>query len=67
MAFGKWAVGLGERAVAIANRAVANGRVGWVLARPIFAPEETKPKKLTFATVLSFAKRPMFIAFLIFV
>ena len=37
-------------------RAVANGRVGRVLARPIFAPEETTPKKLTFAIVLSFAK-----------
>ena len=48
-------------------RAVANGQVGWVLARPIFAPEETTPIKLTFATVLSFAKGSMFIAFLVFV
>ena len=48
-------------------RAVANGRVGRVLARPMFAPEETTPKKLTFATMLSFAKRPMFIAYLVFV
>ena len=29
------------------------------MARPIFAPEETTPKKLTFARVLSFAKRLM--------
>ena len=48
-------------------RAVANGRVGRVLARPIFATEETTPKKLTFATVLSFAKKPMFVAFFVFV
>ena len=45
------------------NSAVANGRVGRVLARPIIAPEETTPKKLTFAIVLSFTKRPMFTAF----
>ena len=45
------------------SRAVANGRVGRVLTRPIVAPEETTPKKLTFATVLSFAKILMFIAF----
>ena len=38
-------------------RAVANSRVGRVLARAIFATEETTPKKLTFATVLSFAKK----------
>ena len=37
-----------------------NGQVDWVLTQPEFAPEETKPKKLTFATGLSFAKRPMF-------
>ena len=49
------------------NRAVANGWVGRVLVRPIFAPEETTPKKLTFANVLSFAKRPMFTGFLVFV
>ena len=49
------------------NRAVANGLVGRVLARPIFASKETTPKKLTFATVLSFAKKQMFIAFLVFV
>ena len=44
-------------------RAVANDRVGQVLARPsaIFALEETTPKNLTFASVLSFAKGPMFI------
>ena len=47
------------------NRAVANGRVGRVLAGPIFAPEETTPKKLTFATMLSFAKGPMFIVFVL--
>ena len=44
-------------------RAVANGRVGQVLARPIFAPEETTPIKLGFATLLSFAQTPIFIAF----
>ena len=48
-------------------RAVANGRVGWVSARPIFVPEETPPKKLAFATVLSLARRPMFTTFLAFV
>ena len=37
-------------------RDVANGRVCRVLARPIFTPKEAMPKKLTFATVLSFAK-----------
>ena len=33
----------------------------------MFVPEETTPNKLTFSTVLLFAKKPMFIAFLVFV
>ena len=46
------------------NRALANGRV---LARQIFAPEETTPRKLTFAPMLiSFAKSLMSIVFLAF-
>ena len=47
----------------INTRAVANSRVGRVLARPIFAPEATTPIKLTFSIVLSFAKGTMFIDF----
>ena len=44
-------------------RAVANSWVGWVLAQPIIVPEETTPNKLTFATVILFAKGPIFIPF----
>ena len=44
----------------ICGRAVVNGQV---LVRPIFAPEKTTPKKLTFTTLLLFAKGWKFIAF----
>ena len=44
----------------IRGRAVANNQV---LVRPIFALKVTTPKKLTFTTVLSFAKGRKFIAF----
>ena len=30
--------------ILVPTRAIANSRVGWVLARPIFAPEKTMPK-----------------------
>ena len=50
------------------TKAVASGRVGRVLARPIFAPSETTPTKLTFSAVLSFLKSTMFTGkFLVFV
>ena len=50
------------------TRAVVNGRVGRVLARPIFAQEETTPNKLTFTIYcvnvhVSFAKGPKFTTF----
>ena len=49
------------------HRAVANGRVGRVLARPIFSPEETTPTNLTLATVISLPLATMFVVFLVFV
>ena len=49
------------------DQGCSDNQVGQVLARPIIAREEITPKKLSFATVLSLARRPILITFLAFV